>query len=232
MNTTASVTPREGMTDLYDKIIEYAYEIRMIEIDEYLHGMNRKEIEVEKAFEIIINAPDCESNAIMNVWKGRLADPNLPDYKSSRVEKNESRAHEYYRKAVDLDIERMAEAGDQHAQACLGVMYHFGRGVDKNKSTAVKWHRKAAEQGHARSQFNLGVIYANGWGVNLNCSTAVEWFRKAAEHGYANAQYYLGFIYEYGYGVDQNDSIAVEWYRKAAEQGHSGSQNNLGRLTT
>ena len=33
---------------------------------------------------------------------------------SSRVEKNESRHHEFYRKAVDLDIERMVVAGEQY----------------------------------------------------------------------------------------------------------------------
>jgi len=33
-------------------------------------------------------------------------------------------------KAINLDIERMAEAGDQYAQACLGDMYDYGDGVD------------------------------------------------------------------------------------------------------
>jgi len=71
---------------------------------------------------MIIDAPDSECNAILNVWKGRFADPELPFYKSSRVEKNQSRANAFYRKAVELDIEGTAEAGDQYAQACLGYM--------------------------------------------------------------------------------------------------------------
>jgi len=53
------------MTDLYDKIIKYVYEIRMIEIDEYLYGMNRKKIDEEKAYDIISDAPISESNAII-----------------------------------------------------------------------------------------------------------------------------------------------------------------------
>jgi len=67
-------------------------------------------------------------------------DPEYSFYESTRVEKNESRAKAFYWKALDLDIKGMAEAGDQYAQACLGWMYRFGRGVDENEndSTAVK----------------------------------------------------------------------------------------------
>jgi len=36
---------RKGMNDLHQKIDKYVYEIRMIELDEYLHGMNRKKID-------------------------------------------------------------------------------------------------------------------------------------------------------------------------------------------
>jgi len=56
--------------------------------------------------------------------------------------------------AVYLDIERMAEAGDQYAQACLGWMHYYGDGVDENKSTAVEWFRKAAAQGYADAHNN------------------------------------------------------------------------------
>jgi len=79
------------MNELYQKITSYVYEIRMIGFDEYLYGMNRKKINIEKAYEMIIDAPDSESNAILNVWKGRFADAGLPFYKWSRVEKNQSR---------------------------------------------------------------------------------------------------------------------------------------------
>ena len=120
-----------------------------------------------------MDAPDSECNAVINVWKGLLVDPGLPFYESSRVKKNESRAKALYRSAVELDIEGMAEAGDQYACTCLGEMYRRGRGVYRNKSTAVKWCRKAAEQGYADAQFNLGMMYENGWGVDKNNSIAV-----------------------------------------------------------
>ena len=75
-NTIASTVPREGMNDLNQKIDKYIYEIRMMELDEYLWGMNRKKIDMEKAYDIVIDTPDSESNAVLSFWKGRLADPH------------------------------------------------------------------------------------------------------------------------------------------------------------
>jgi len=125
---------------------------------------------------------------------------------------------------VELDIEGMAEDGDQYAQACLGLMCYYGRGVDRNSSTAVEWYRKAAEQGHADAQFYLGLMYRYGFdGVDENEAIAAEWYRKAAEQGHANAQYNLGFMYRYGRGVHKSESTAAEWYRKAAVMLKKGS---------
>ena len=166
--------PSEGRNDLYQKIKKYAYEIRMMELDEYLYGMNRKKIHKEKAYDIIIDAPDSESNPATNFWKARLADPYVQRYQSRRVQENESRASALYEKVVHSNIEGMAENGDRYACMCLGCMYHSGRWVDRNDSTAVKWFRTAAEQGHADAQFMLGRMYKNGRGVTKNNSTAVE----------------------------------------------------------
>ena len=64
-----------------------------------------------------------------------------------------------YRKAVDINIERMAEDGDKYACTCLGEMYYYGNGVDQNYSRAMKWYRKAAEKGYANAQMLLGIMY-------------------------------------------------------------------------
>jgi len=219
------------MNELYQKINNYVYEIRMIELDEYLNGMNRKKIDIKKAYDIITNS---ESNAILNFWKGRFADPCFKDPRSSlikcsRVEKNKSMANEFYRKALDLNIEGMAEAGDKYGQVCLGEMYEYGYYIYRDDSTALNWYRKAAEQGYAAAHFNIGRMYENGKGVDENYMSAAEWYRKAAEKGHAHAQFYLGNMYHAGYCVNQNHSTAVEWYRKATKQGHVIAQFNLYR---
>ncbi len=223
----ASSAPSKGMNDLYQKINKYVYEIRMMELDEYLYGMNRQKINKEKAYDIIIDTPDSDSNSLIIFWKAIFVDPRNWDSKSSQVEKNESRATALYKMAMDLDIEEMAEDDDKYACACLGWMYHYGRGVDKNDSTALKWYRKAAEQGHADAQSNLGDMYHYGFGVDENYSTAVKWYSKESEQGHAYAQFMLGCMYETGRCVDKTFSTAVKWYRKAAEQGHARAQDYL-----
>ncbi len=230
IDAIASAAPRKGMNDLHQKIDKYVYEIRMIEIDEYRYGMNRTKVDKKKAYEIINDVPDSECNAVVSFWKGRVADHGLRFHKSSRVEKSKNRAKAFYRRAVDLDIEGMAEAGDQYACRCLGKMYLWGWGVCSNEIVAVEWCRKAAEQGYADAQFLLGEMYYYGRGVDVNYSTRVKWFLKAGEQGHADAQIQLGHMYSDGHGVDQNDSTAGKWYRKAAEQGHSGAKFNLGHM--
>ena len=58
-----------GKKGIFEKINKYVYEIQMIEIDEYLHGMNRRKIDIDKAYIMIINARGSQSNAVMNAWK-------------------------------------------------------------------------------------------------------------------------------------------------------------------
>ena len=50
-----------------------------------------------------------------------------------------------------------AERGDASAQYALGYMYASGNGVEKDKTEAARWYRKAAEQGHAMAQYALGL---------------------------------------------------------------------------
>ena len=58
-----------------------------------------------------------------------------------------------------------AEQGFVRAQYNLGICYHDGIGVPRDKVEAVKCYRKAAELGFAPAQFNLGICYFNGAGV-------------------------------------------------------------------
>ena len=117
-----------------------------------------------------------------------------------------------------------------NAQANLGEMYQYGKGIPQDHKTAVKWYRLAAEQGHARAQFYLGVMYDNGLGVPHDDKTAVKWYKLAAEQGYADAQVSLGVMYALGRGVPQNHKTAVKWWKLAAEQGHADAQVSLSAM--
>ena len=51
------------------------------------------------------------------------------------------------------------------AQAYLGFMYQYGRGVPQNYALAAYWYRRSAEQGNAIAQHLLGLMFDKGLGV-------------------------------------------------------------------
>ena len=73
-----------------------------------------------------------------------------------------------------------AERGNARAQAYLGVMYQYGRGVPQNPVLAVYWYRRGAEQGNAVAQHLLGLMYDKGHGVLVDHVLAHMWLSLAA----------------------------------------------------
>ena len=84
-------------------------------------------------------------------------------------------------------IIRWAEEGDAEAQSTLGLMYHYGKGVNQDHQLAVKWYRRAAEQGFAEAQYSLGTMYYLGKGVPKDFVLAYKWYNLAAAQGNKNA---------------------------------------------
>ena len=56
-----------------------------------------------------------------------------------------------------------AEQGYADAQNNLGVCYHNGKGVAKNRATAIRWYKKAAAQGNSTAQDNLRKLGVYDW---------------------------------------------------------------------
>ena len=73
-----------------------------------------------------------------------------------------------------------AERGNARAQAYLGFMYQYGRGVPQNHALAVYWYRRGAEQGNAVAQHLLGLMYDKGQGVIPDHVLAHMWLSLAA----------------------------------------------------
>jgi hypothetical protein len=160
---------------------------------------------------------------IVVLFQGLIAGACFADYE---------RAQAYYYEenypAALSELRPIAKQGDARAQNSIGLMYEYGRGVEKDEALAVSWYRKAAEQGDAAAQYALGFMYQSGLGVEKDEALAVSWYRKAAEQGNAAAQYALGFMYQSGLGVEKDEALAVSWWRKAAEQGDAAAQRALG----
>lgn len=164
---------------------------------------------------------------------------NLPDNQASHDHDtpyeqpqydNNQQAHQQ-EETSDLDYYlRLANAGDVEAQAELGEMYFFGKGVYESKDDAFYWFQKAAHQGHPNSQYAVGYMYEVGVAVRQNVSEAIQWYFAAANQGEMNAQVSLGRFYEEGNGVRPSRLEATRWYRLSAEQGNAVAQQKLGHL--
>ena len=73
-----------------------------------------------------------------------------------------------------------AERGNARAQAYLGFLYQYGRGVPQNHALAAYWYRRSAEQGNATAQHLLGLMYDKGLGVPTDHVAAHMWLSLAA----------------------------------------------------
>ncbi len=125
----------------------------------------------------------------------------------------------------------LAKDGHGSAQYHLGLLYEYGRGVDRNDATALNWYRAAAAQDVAGAQYRLGVLHDNGWGVELDDAKAVKWFRKAAHQGHAYAQFDLGLMLAEGIGVARDEVRAVMWLSLAIVQGNGHMIKHWRRIT-
>ena len=71
--------------------------------------------------------------------------------------------------------EKVANAGNPVAQACLAQCYHHGEGTLKNEKLAFHWYRVAAKNGHPKGQMMTAIAYFTGDGVKKNRLLAKAW---------------------------------------------------------
>ena len=108
-----------------------------------------------------------------------------------------------YQLAAEL-WEKAAKEGSVEARFNLGVLYHEGKGVVRNKETSFSWFHEAAKMGHARAQYNLGHLLLEKQRNLEEVKIGVGWWKKAAENGSILAQYNYGKALFYGVAIDQD----------------------------
>jgi len=97
----------------------------------------------------------------------------------------------------------------------LAYMHSAGRGVPRNRDTAMRLFRSMAERGVASGQYNLGYMLYK----QQKIKEALPWLFLAAEQGLLLAQHHLGYLYAEGVGLEPNPLKAKFWYHFAADQG-------------
>ena len=101
---------------------------------------------------------------------------------------------------------RAADQGHDEAQAQLGLMYYYGRGVREDETEAARWFHQAVDRGDARVTEGNRIL--------------TEPDHELVEV-LAQAQELLGDMYRAGTVVLQDYVAAYRWYIRAAAQGLS-----------
>ena len=133
---------------------------------------------------------------------------------------NIRKALEYFESAVKKEgisdalrvMEDLARNGNIDAIKRVGILYASGKGVSKNRETAIDWLSKAAELKDSQAMYLIGAIYEE---VD-NLGKAFEWYLKAANANFLDATYVVATMYKEGRGTKKNDKQALKWYLKAA----------------
>ncbi len=133
------------------------------------------------------------------------------------------------------ELKPLATKGDAKAEALLGLMYEFGRGVPRDFHRAFKLSKAAADQGNASGELQVGTMYLNGWGVAARPTLGLWNVRLAAHQGLPEACFTLGMTYLGRPGIPAEIVKADTWFRVAAARGESFAaqqrRNMEGRMT-
>ena len=157
------------------------------------------------------------------------------------VEKNETKAVEYYQRAenaYNIDaayelaeillkeatdqndenfelglkyLKRAAYAGQPNALYQLGSFYEKGEWVEKDYKNAFGFYLMGALKGDAKSQYKVALLYLSGKGVPRDLENAVKWMARAAHQGYVVAQKMLADI-RLNESAIRNIPEAYRWY--------------------
>jgi hypothetical protein len=93
-----------------------------------------------------------------------------------RYEESGRRHSPDYQEAMQW-FQRAADQGNAEAQARIGMMYHFGRGVARDDAEAARWYLLAANGGYAWAQLQLSDMYQRGVGVPRSHEESRKWLK-------------------------------------------------------
>ncbi|CAG8532798.1 13252_t:CDS:2 [Acaulospora colombiana] len=104
--------------------------------------------------------------------------------------------HIYKESNGNLDIaaayfNEIADGNDEHA-SCAQLYYAdclwYGKGVERNCLSAIKYYEKSASNGNLTAMLNYGINLYNGYIIPRDKIRGSEYLKKAADQGYAKAK--------------------------------------------
>ncbi|MDE1461977.1 tetratricopeptide repeat protein [Spartinivicinus poritis] len=118
-------------------------------------------------------------------------------------------------------LETSANAGNVNAQLDLAKAYYYGRDIQQDYPTAIKWLKQALRSDNPQAKTLMGLALTSGHGVKKNLEQAFQLFAEASRSKDGEAQYYLGRAYLKGKGTDANIISAYIWLTLSSHQSHT-----------
>ena len=118
-----------------------------------------------------------------------------------------------------------ANLGYSEAYYNLGLLYQYGKGVEKNYKKAISYFENAIKLGNTASYYQIGLMYYDGdSNLEKNDIKALEDFEKSNNSKALNI---AGIMYSKGEGVERDLIKAKENWEKAADLDNEDARYNL-----
>ena len=150
-------------------------------------------------------------------------------YELRSIIENEEQTREE-RVAAAVQMKRLAQAGDAHAQYLLGLLYRDGGLVIPDTERARDWMEQAASQNVPAAQYALGKLFLSDDPLVHDPDQGIRWLKAAAQNGNDYAAYALGREYLSGKYVLKNTEKAADYLCQAARGDNPWAQYLLGKL--
>ena len=185
---------------------------------------------IKEAERILLNQISYEDRG-MEDRGGWVADQELPwdCYELRSIIENEEQTRED-RVAAAVQMKRLAQAGDAHAQYLMGVLYRDGTLVIPDTEKAQYWMEEAATQNVPAAQYALGKLFLSDDPLVHDPDQGIRWLKASAQNGNDYAAYALGKEYLRGKYVFKNEGKAADYFRQAAQGDNPWAQYLLGKL--
>lgn len=131
-------------------------------------------------------------------------------------------------------LQRGAEAGNPLSMLLLSSMYGRGRGLEVDRSKAMRWLVKAGPRHpHARRTIeSLFPISRTGETISEDAKAKFfAFFKEAAEYADTEDVMAMGEMYQYGRGASKDADAALQWYGIAVRQGDAEGQYRYAKIT-
>ena len=129
-----------------------------------------------------------------------------------------------------VQMKRLAQAGDAHAQYLMGLLYRDGGLVIPDTEKAQYWMEQAATQNVPAAQYALGKLLLSDDALVHDPDQGIRWLKASAQNGNDYASYALGKEYLSGKHVLKNAGKAVNYLHQASQGDNPWAQYLLGKL--